>query len=150
MEGNTVQLPAGFAVLRLQLLSGRMHRAAPALPVAEGLCQAGITSSALCQLLWGLCCTADPAGADGHLHPPLRSGPQEKCQCQTISKSLMAFPCLAWTSSYCFEQITRFSLEGLLIFFSSKVRFAHICSNTIGKNLCVKGMHHPTQPAQLW
>lgn len=42
VEGNSVQLPIAFAVLRLQLLFGSTRRAAPALPVAahvgEGLC----------------------------------------------------------------------------------------------------------------
>lgn len=36
VEGNAVQLPMGFAVLRLQLLFGNIHRAAPA--KLMGLC----------------------------------------------------------------------------------------------------------------
>lgn len=131
VEGNTAQLPIGFAVLRLQLLFGSTHRAAPALPVAEhmdeGLCQALVSPA----LLSASCCdvfAADTAGADGavccttwYVHSPIRTGPQEKCEFQTTSESLMQFPCLAWTSSYYFEYVTYFSLEEWLIFFLPKL-----------------------------
>lgn len=52
VEGNAVQLMIGFAVLRLELLFGSIHRPATALPVAEhvdeGLCQALASPALLC------------------------------------------------------------------------------------------------------
>lgn len=83
----------------------------------------GTTSSALCQLLWALCCTADTAGT---YHTPLvatvPTGVWSTGQMGISgSESLIWLPCLPWARSYCFEHLTCFSLEGLLIFFLPKL-----------------------------
>lgn len=77
----------------------------------------------LCANCCELCCTADTAGT---YHTPLLAtvptGVWSTGQMGISgSESLMWLLCLPWASTYCFEHLTCFSLEGLLIFFLPKL-----------------------------
>lgn len=119
VEGNAVQLQCSGCSCSLGVPREQLQ---PCLQLRCG-CASGTTSSTLCQLLWALCCTADTAGT---YHTPLLAtvptGVWSTGQMGISgSESFMWLPCLPWASSYCFEHLTCFSLEGLLIFFLPKL-----------------------------
>lgn len=128
-ELNTKQWKAttGFAGGRVQLLMQSIYTATTILLAAEcgHIGGAGPNyCTATCQLIWQRCCTADAAviarelyAAQHRIYTHHLGLVHGTGACLRLSLNLpCSFPCLVLTSTYCFEYITHFSLEGSFIF----------------------------------